>query len=173
MKVKKMQRIKIEWRPVVGHPEYSVSSDGRIYSHKTGRYMKGIERKRSGHICFFPNRKVKVYFHTAVLEAFDRPRPTGLECRHLDGNPKNNNLSNLKWGTRTENQQDTIAHGHKPMGENAEFSTISNDGAEAVRVLSKIGFSSRRIGAIFGVSHTTVQKIVRGQRYATNKNRVG
>jgi hypothetical protein len=59
------------------------------------------------------------------------------------------------------------------MGENAEFSTISNDGAEAVRVLSKIGFSSRRIGAIFGVSHTTVQKIVRGQRYATNKNRVG
>jgi hypothetical protein len=164
---------KIEWLEVVGHPEYRVSNDGRIYSHKSGKYIKGIEQKRSGHVYFWPRRGVKVYFHTAVLEAFDRPRPIGLECRHLDGNPKNNNFTNLKWGTRSENQQDTIAHGHKPMGEDAEFSTMSNDSAEAVRILSKHGFSSRRIGAIFSVSHTTIQKIIRGERYAKNQDRVG
>lgn len=49
--------------------------------------------------------------HVLVLEAFDRPRPKGAVCRHLDGNPINNHLSNLAWGTHKENTEDRKRHG--------------------------------------------------------------
>ena len=52
-----------------------------------------------------------VTVHTLVLEAFVGPRPEGLVCRHLDGDPLNNRLENLRWGTPEENSQDSIQHG--------------------------------------------------------------
>jgi hypothetical protein len=43
--------------------------------------------------------------------AFVGPYPEGMEIRHLDGNPENNALENLKYGTRSQNIQDQIRHG--------------------------------------------------------------
>lgn len=47
-----------------------------------------------------------------VGEAFLGPRPDGLETRHLDGNPANNSARNLRYGTKSENAQDRVRHGH-------------------------------------------------------------
>ncbi|MGH3845534.1 MAG: HNH endonuclease [Pseudonocardiaceae bacterium] len=49
--------------------------------------------------------------HHLVLTAFVEPRPPGKEGRHLDRNPGNNHLSNLRWSTHSENQLDQIRHG--------------------------------------------------------------
>jgi hypothetical protein len=47
-----------------------------------------------------------------VLEAFTGPRPEpAYHARHLDGNPQNNALANLAWGTRQENWEDRRSHG--------------------------------------------------------------
>lgn len=50
--------------------------------------------------------------HLMVLEAFvgARPSPDHVAC-HGDGNPFNNNVSNLRWDTRAANARDSIAHG--------------------------------------------------------------
>ena len=37
------------------------------------------------------------------MEAFVGPRPEGNEVLHLNGNPSDNRLENLKYGTRREN----------------------------------------------------------------------
>lgn len=49
--------------------------------------------------------------HQLVLFAFVGPRPRKHDCCHSDGNRKNNVLSNLRWGTRSENQKDSVRHG--------------------------------------------------------------
>lgn len=49
--------------------------------------------------------------HHVILMTFFGPKPDGLECRHLDGDPSNNRIDNLKYGTRAENVQDAIRHG--------------------------------------------------------------
>jgi hypothetical protein len=54
-----------------------------------------------------PSRKV----HTLVLEAFVGPRPDGMVTRHLDGDPSNNRLSNIAYGTPRENSLDRVRHG--------------------------------------------------------------
>lgn len=49
--------------------------------------------------------------HRLVLTAFVGEPLKGQECRHLDGNRLNNQLSNLAWGSRSENAQDRLRHG--------------------------------------------------------------
>lgn len=49
--------------------------------------------------------------HRLVLTAFTGPCPEGMECRHLDGDPANNHIENLAWGTKRENEDDKDRHG--------------------------------------------------------------
>ena len=49
--------------------------------------------------------------HMLVLLAFSGPRNDGLQTRHMDGNPANNTLSNLRYGTAKQNIQDQLVHG--------------------------------------------------------------
>ena len=48
--------------------------------------------------------------HQLVLGAFVGPCPAGMEVRHLDGNEKNNRLSNLKYDTGSKNKLDRKWH---------------------------------------------------------------
>lgn len=54
--------------------------------------------------------------HDLMGLAFFGPKPKGAVCRHLDGNPKNNRIENLKYGTYRENTLDTYEHGTSLLG---------------------------------------------------------
>lgn len=53
--------------------------------------------------------------HVLILLAFIGPRPSGAEIRHLDGDSANSVLTNLAYGTESENQQDSLRHGTQFM----------------------------------------------------------
>lgn len=58
-------------------------------------------------------RPSKRAIHVLVLTAFAGPRPTPKTvARHLDGNKSNNSISNLRWGTQSQNLYDSIDHGN-------------------------------------------------------------
>lgn len=99
------------WLPILSHQRYEISSFGRVYSHKTNRLLTTTTGNRGGHkVVDLDNRTY--YVHTLVLEAFKGPCPTiGMECCHNDGNGHNNNLGNLRWGTRSSNNKDRVRHG--------------------------------------------------------------
>jgi len=112
-----------EWRAVLGHEGiYEVSDIGNVRSldrevwHGTGtKTMKLVGRPLAsfmvkGYLAL--NIPKLAYIHRLVCEAWHGPRPEGMECRHLDGNPFNNTPDNLRWGTSKENAQDTLRHGH-------------------------------------------------------------
>lgn len=116
-----------EWRPVVGYEEkYEVSNQGAVRSldrviggphgHRKwkGRKLKPHPAKAGGYDMVSlrdGGRDRYVSVHTIVLEAFVGPRPEGKLCRHLNGDPTDNRLENLRWGTQKENAQDSILHG--------------------------------------------------------------
>lgn len=106
------------WLPVLGYEErYLVSNLGRVHSRQ--KILTPIRQHR-GHLMvnlYNPQRRHLrkkfdgVFIHRLVLEAFVCPRPEGLVCRHLDGDPTNNHVENLQWGTMSENGHDMVKHG--------------------------------------------------------------
>src|SRR6185312_11707944 len=103
------------WLPVVGYEAYYAISDwGRARSLRKGMILKPSYSNQGGYglvILTANGNAVGRYIHRLVLEAFVGPCPPGMETRHLDGDPRNCALTNLAWGTSSENKQDQIRHG--------------------------------------------------------------
>jgi hypothetical protein len=109
-----------EWRPVVGFPEYCVSSLGRVVSYfrpTKPRLLKSTRPEKGYPQVVVRNseRRVTRNVHQLVAEAFLGPAADGQVVRHLDGNPLNNELSNLCWGSYSENLFDSVRHGTHAM----------------------------------------------------------
>jgi hypothetical protein len=58
--------------------------------------------------------------HVLVLTAFVGPCPDGNEALHFNDIPDDNRLSNLRWGTRSQNNHDAIRNGHRTYGRKIE-----------------------------------------------------
>lgn len=164
---------------VAGIPGYHVSKDGRVFSRR--RYGSSVrlgsewkERKLStgdlGRKEFTArNADGKVFLlrvHRLVLLAYVGPCPEGMECRHLDGNPSNNCVENLAWGTPLQNHEDKRLHGTNPMGERSPSAKLSNEKVVEILLLRDAGESYSRLGKRFGVDGSTIYKICKGKRWA-------
>lgn len=112
-----------EWRSVPGLPAYEVSSDGQVRSYKWGPTPRLLLQTplRSGHLrvhMYDANRtRRSLQVHRIVLMAFiGMPTADKPICRHLDGDPTNNRVENLCWGTYSENNCDRARHGYIEPG---------------------------------------------------------
>lgn len=106
-----------EWREVEGYDyQVKVGHWGSVYTRKPGKaWKKSRQTLHSGGYLRVAlrknNRQTKKRVHRMVLEAFVGPCPTGMECRHLNGNKRDNRRDNLAWGTHQENVEDNQVFG--------------------------------------------------------------
>lgn len=129
------------WKYVPGFEKiYKISSFGRLKSVKrTVRHSSGGTKILKSKIikgtvnslgytrfCLRKNGKEVHYFaHRLVLLTFVGPCPPNKEARHLDGNPSNNSLTNLKWGTHKKNMHDKFRHNTQQHGETHNLCKIT------------------------------------------------
>lgn len=108
------------WLPIPGFEgRYDVSDQGRVRSWLAyhGRSLPYVlapswDRKGYPRVCLHLMRKLRTFrVHELVLLAFVGPLPAGMETRHLDGNKGNAALTNLHYGTQSENMLDRVRHG--------------------------------------------------------------
>lgn len=108
-----------------------------------------------------------------ILTSFVSNRPAGYEVCHKDGNPMNNNLLNLYWGTSQQNSDDAKLHGRLLRAtRNRSNRKMTQEKLDELREeLSKgyyIGFDSD-MAKRFNVSRTLIGQIRRGKRWAAPK----
>ena len=128
------------WKPVNGYEGiYEVSNHGRVRSldrtvtrsdgqvHQLKGKVLRTRPKQNGypfvHLCT-PGKSQMRTVHSLVAEAFIAARPEGMEVCHNDGDPTNNHVDNLRYGTRSDNMLDKVRHGtdrdagktHCPLG---------------------------------------------------------
>ena len=77
----------------------------------------------------------------------------------MDGNRTNNVVSNLEWGTRLENVQDTIKHGRHSKGESHGMAKLNDKDVRVIRYLLSRGASCYSIAPVFKVSMNTIADI--------------
>lgn len=98
--------------------------------------------------------------HRLVLVAFDRPGRDGEQGCHIDGDPSNNALWNLQWGTQSDNWDDSKRHGTA-----RRYCKLTQDQVDQLRREYAEGVSAEAIGKRLGISDTQVRNIARGDQW--------
>ncbi len=91
-----------------GKTTYRIYSDGRIWSYWSRKFLKGYIDYNGYRVVHVGNKSVKL--HRLLLSVFKRASKTNEQSCHRDGNPANNNLKNLYWGTGKQNWKDRKRH---------------------------------------------------------------
>lgn len=103
------------WRPCHIRPDgYEVSDRGNVRSNRRREKQRPVRlREHRGYLrvtlTLEDGSQNTFGVHRLVAAAFYGP--SHLMVRHLDGNPSNNHVSNLQYGTNSENVLDSVRHG--------------------------------------------------------------
>jgi hypothetical protein len=95
--------------------QYSVSDDGLVMNHRTGRILRPEDDRRGYERVSLWGRHQKV--HRLVAQRF-LPAPTdeNVVVDHIDRNRMNNNVSNLRWVSHRENSRNRSTSSSVPSG---------------------------------------------------------
>ena len=153
-----------EWTDVPGYPGYMVTRQGQIRGPR--KILRPMESE-SGHlfvVAYYEKKGRKLFVHKAVLLTFKGPCPPGHESRHLDGQPKNNHDTNLKWGTRFEQRADDRRHGTLAVGERHGKAKLTEAQVLDIRRRHK-SETMASMAREFGVSHACFWRAALGMRW--------
>lgn len=153
------------------HTRYAIGTDGSVWScakrgHGTAAKrwikLKGETDRNGYHRCSIDvdGHRCWKKFCVLVLETFVGPRPGDLLVRHLDGNPANDALENIAWGTASENQMDAVRHGTSGGFSNAR---LTEDQVRAIRD-ARNTVLQKDLAIKFGICKTTVCRIQTGKQ---------
>lgn len=94
------------WKKLKRNKNYSINENGDVRNDVTGNIKKPYINKANGYLTidlYANNKSTKVTVHRLLAETFI-PNPNNKPCiDHKDGNRLNNNLSNLRWATFSQN----------------------------------------------------------------------
>lgn len=160
-------------KKIPGFPGYAITKDGcvRSMSRKLadgrewyGRWLKPTTNKDGYlvvHLCK-NSRSYTRHVHRLVLETFIGLCPLGMQCRHLNGNPADNRLGNLCWGTCSENFQDSVRLGViNRKGEKGQNAKLTERDARMIIYMYRTGlFTQQEIAEIYEVGQQNISLII-------------
>jgi hypothetical protein len=113
-----MDKVFERWAPIQDYPNYKVSTLGRVQNIITGKFLKP-QQNRGGYNYFcIINESGKKHrdIHRLLSLAFI-PNINNKKCvDHIDGDKTNNNITNLRWATHTENNRNSMKRSHNKSG---------------------------------------------------------
>lgn len=169
----------VEMRPIPSCPGYYATADGEVY---TARFKDGyfyrmrLQVRRKGYkfvgVINTERKHAPRGVHHLVLEAFGFKPPRKLrgpfrpEVRHLNRNPSDNSISNLKWGTNLENHQDKVGHSTSGRGEQHYYTVLTDEKVLAARKeRAEKGTPWAHLARKYGASQNCIYRAVVGQTW--------
>ena len=164
------------WIDILGYESlYQISSNGRVRRLKGYMCVKHrlLKLQRWGQypcveLCKNGLRRTH-NIHDLMLTSFFGPRPPDMICRHLDGDPTNNEIDNLIWGTQSANLIDSMQHGTRfqpdNRGQRQWKAKLTDTDVIAIKKLLISGISQRQIAQQFNVHPTTISCIAVGKTW--------
>ena len=155
------------------YKNYYVDKNGNVYHIKKLKpqikRQKNRQNSKGYHSVGLYIRSKNKYLwrliHHLILETFVGLRKPNQQTRHLNGNPHDNRLKNLKWGTSKENIQDTFDHGNWLVGEKSSQAKLSEKEIIQMRKLRKKGLFYYKIAKKFNISRSQAFRIINNQSW--------
>lgn len=110
-----MPKQKTNWTEIPGHENYLITEDGDVFfkgcqgkrKYRAPQMIKKCINRMGYYIIHLDG---KVYTLHRILAITFMPNPENKpEIDHIDGNPLNNDLSNLRWATHKENLNNPVS----------------------------------------------------------------
>ena len=140
---------------------YMITREGKVWSLRNKIFLKEWSASFGYPVVRLGGKSKKnMEIHRLVLETYVGDRPTGTQCRHLDGDPKNNNLSNLKWGSISENRKDMWRHSRINGTKVGCQKLYPKDVRKIRRLYAKGKLTQKKLGEMFGVHKQTISDIL-------------
>ena len=134
-----------EFKKIDGYENYSVSKNGNVRNDLTDKILKHRKDKNGySNFTLSKNGKLKTHkVHRLVAIAFILNPDDKLCVDHIDENKTNNNLTNLRWATKTENGQNKGKNKNNTSG----FKGVSYDKTKnKYRAVIKINEKRKHLG---------------------------
>lgn len=162
------------WSDIEGYPGYEISTQGRVWSDRTGRFLKPYIGKNGYpyvNLAKPDGGLIHKYVHRLVAKAFvynDDPERNWL-VRHLDDVRTHCTSSNLRWGTIRDNYEDSVRNGGRRYRTREEIEMQARKIRKAIiatniRTGEELYFESGRAAArYFGVDPAHVSTVLSGR----------
>ena len=167
------------WKDIPGYEgRYQASTDGQIrsvdrtvysknwYTGKQfarrikGRVLRPGRYCKSGHLSVvLGHGAVGSPVHQLVARTFLGLPQDNQEVRHKNGNPADNRLENLEYGTRTENILDVFYQGKA-------WRKLTIEDVEAIRFGLTVGIKGAELARMYKVSQQTISQIKLGRSFS-------
>lgn len=168
--------MEVSRRSIEGYEgRYSVTCDGRVWSHPKKTNGKGLYLKTASNRGYRTvslvdaNGRVKTAsVHRLVANAFLSKVKGKHFVNHLNGKKDDNSVENLEWCTSSENELHAHRTGlHPPtIGEANGMSKLTADDVKTIRKMFKLGFSNIVIASEYGVNRSLISMIRNGKRWS-------
>lgn len=165
---------------IPGFPFYLITTHGRVWSQKRnseihggfrscgGRWLRtGVDSR--GYLCVrlsqgggqqAVTRRVHRLMALAFLGAPPKDKPF---VAHIDGNPLNCRIENIRWASPQENSDDMVRHGNSLSGERHPNVKLAVDDVRQIKTMLAQGEAQSSIAARFGVSQGAISAIKQGR----------
>ena len=159
-------------RDIPGAPDYRVSDNGHVFSTKRGTLRGLVAHINPGNgyrevtLCV-NGVKEQHRVHRLVLRTFvGEPSPDKPVSRHLNGDPLDNRLENLRWGTVAENSADDKRNGVAATGERHGCARLTESTVlEIKRLIAQGILTDPEIAARFSVSQSAIWHIAQKKHW--------
>lgn len=118
---------------IKGFENYSITMSGRVINNVTKMEKKPSDNHSGNGYMYVDlynrGKRKRFYVHRLVAEAYV-PNPHNKPyINHIDGNPKNNDYTNLEWCTPSEN----VDHASKVLGVMPQYKEANEKRKKAVK----------------------------------------
>lgn len=147
---------------------YQASSEGHVRNKRTGYILREFVGK-DGYLRTQFDGKTRT-LHRVVANAFIEKVPGKEFVNHKDGVKTNNNVRNLEWCTKSENQLHAISYGlrKRPTGTLNPRCKLTPDDVEFIRnnyIRGDQSFGCKALAEKYGVAHQTISAVITKQNW--------
>ena len=159
--------------PVENNENYYISNHGNIKNNKTNRILKpGNNTFGYKRISLSKNGKYKTFkIHRLVGKTFLENPENKPSIDHIDNNPTNNNVKNLRWATQKDNCANTNKYKTNTSGfKGVSFYKKANKYAAHIRINGKKKYLGSFLTAEeASLAYDAKAKEIHGNFYYKNK----
>lgn len=154
------------WKPIPNCNGYLASNIGNIKNDVSGKIYKGHTVGRGyRHVSVIENG-VRRYRKVSRLVASAFYGISDLHVLHNNGNPSDDRVENLRYGTPKENYADAVKHGTRPIGDTHGRAIIPQADIKKIKEEYAMGgVTYKQIGERYGVTKYAIYRLMRGDNW--------